>query len=105
MLLYSKTKGAIDSKIINPIIEADTKLHKGADRLLQWDKLDQMHEEQHHDSANLLQILKNIQDMLKHPNEMALTYLNRFTTAVNKLRNAVTTRGAIQSPPNHMLAY
>eukprot|EP00957_Ditylum_brightwellii_P164667 12537626-Ditylum_brightwellii.AAC.1 len=36
---------------------------------------------------------------------MALTYFNRFTMAVNKLRSAVSTRGAIQTPPNHMFAY
>eukprot|EP00957_Ditylum_brightwellii_P036516 2765774-Ditylum_brightwellii.AAC.1 len=43
--------------------------------------------------------------MSKHPNEMVLIYLNRFTISVIKLRNAVSTRGAIQTPPNHMLAY
>eukprot|EP00957_Ditylum_brightwellii_P007953 602528-Ditylum_brightwellii.AAC.2 len=104
-LLYSITKAAIENKIVNPIVEADTKLHKGTDGLLLWEKVDQLHEEQHHDYATLLRMLKNIQDMSKHPNESTLTCLNRFTAAINKLRNAVTVGGTIQLPPNHMLAY
>eukprot|EP00957_Ditylum_brightwellii_P145520 11079995-Ditylum_brightwellii.AAC.1 len=43
--------------------------------------------------------------MSKHPNKKALAYFNRFATAVKKLQNAVSTKGAIQTPPNHMLAY
>eukprot|EP00957_Ditylum_brightwellii_P163887 12477021-Ditylum_brightwellii.AAC.1 len=43
--------------------------------------------------------------MSKHPNKTALAYFSRLTRAVNKLRNAFSIIGAIQTPPNHMLAY
>eukprot|EP00957_Ditylum_brightwellii_P138843 10583329-Ditylum_brightwellii.AAC.1 len=105
MLLYSITKAAIKNKIVNPIVEANAKLHKGTDGLLLWEKLDQIHKEQEHDYATLLRMLKMIQEMSKNPRVAPLSYLNRFTAAVNKLRYTVTIGGAIQLPPNNMLAY
>eukprot|EP00957_Ditylum_brightwellii_P148343 11293778-Ditylum_brightwellii.AAC.1 len=43
--------------------------------------------------------------MSKHSTETPMTYLHCFTTAVNKLRAAVSPGEAIQVPPTHMLAY
>eukprot|EP00957_Ditylum_brightwellii_P004153 316350-Ditylum_brightwellii.AAC.1 len=104
-LLYSITKAAIDSKIVDPIIETNEKLYCGADGQRLWEKLEQQFEETKHNYASLLHMFTNIQAMSKHSTETPMTYPHHFTIAVNKLHAAVSPGEDIQAPPTHMLTY